>query len=181
VKRLAIETFVVADLSKPAEPEPAAITLQRIEENKRAVREWTNDKLLQAVHDEPRRRRYVAAHWHRRQAQLTELAVWPRMGSLPAQATTGSPIEVAEYLRQREAPPGTARIAALLAAAQLDPKGTLAICRALPILVMPYALVHGAEHPSLFLGIDDGSHRCVLMALLAPHDPVEILVGTVHG
>ncbi len=181
MKRLAIETFVVADLSKPAGPEPAAVTLQRIDENKRAVREWTDDKLLQAVHDEPRRRRYAAAHWHRRLAQLTELAVWPRMGGLPAQATTGSPIEVADYLTQRQAPTGEERISALLGAAQLDPQGTLAICRALPILVMPYALVHGAEHPSLSLGIDDGSHRCVLLALLAPHDPVEILVGVVNG
>jgi hypothetical protein len=181
VKRLAIETFVVADLSKPAEPEPAAITLRRIGENKRTVREWTNDKLLQAVHDEARRRRYAAAHWHRRLAQLTELAVWPRMGGLPAEATTGSPLQVADYLRQHEVKTGAWRIAALHKAAQLDPQGTLAICRALPILVMPYALVHGAEHPSLSLGIDDGSHRCVLLALLAPHDPVDIIVGAVNG
>jgi hypothetical protein len=144
------------------------------------VASWTIDKLLDAVHDEARRRRYLIAKWQRRLVQLVGLAVWPRMGGLPASATAGSPVEVAEYVGQHGVPAEARRLAALLAAARVDPEGILAVCRALPILVMPYNVVHGMEHPDLLLGIDDGSHRCVALALLAPDDPVEVLVGTFH-
>jgi hypothetical protein len=176
-QRCAYETYVVSEQLKRATKSIAEV-LDAITRLRHEVQLWTDEELRARVVDPDRRRRYDAVTWQRTVMPLAELAVWPRVGGLPAAATGGSVLEAAAYVRAHGEGPCAPRLSALRRAAGREPTAVLAVCVAIPMVVLPYPVIHGWTHPSLQWGLDSGSHRSLMAALLAPEDQVPVLQGT---
>ena len=177
-RRCACETFLIANAAKPHQSEAAPVTLHRIEQIRQDIAIWPDERLLLAVTDEARRRRFSAANWNCQLISLDDLAVWPRMGGLPDAATRGSAVDAARYVKDKGIPPGATRLGALVKAARGDPVGIEQVCRALPLITIERALFSDPSFHRTSWILDDGSHRAVTLALISSNPEVKVLAGT---
>ena len=176
--RQACETFVIANMAKPSQPEVASITLGRIEQLLVNVASWSNDRVFLTVTDDARRRRFIESVWVRATVGLNDLAVWPDMGGLPSAATQGSAAETARHILENGIPKGASRLRALVEAARRDPPGIERVCRALPLIAFEYGMLFGTKHRPTPWALDDGSHRAVVLALMSGRSDVDVLIGS---
>jgi hypothetical protein len=175
--RQACEIFAVANMAKPKRPEAASVTLERIEQLMQDVASWPDERIRLAVTDEARRCRFAESSWEIGTVKLENLAVWPRMGGLPSAATRGSPVETARYIRDNGLPEGASRLRIFVDAARSDASGCEKICRALPLIVMEHSRLFKTHSQRLPWGLDDGSHRAVVLALISRRPDVDVLIG----
>jgi len=139
---------------------------------------------------------YNSVDWTLERRSHTDLQVWPGMNDLPIDATMNSPADVVACLRGRGIPAGS-KLEGFLDRWKERPEETVAFARAMPLLAitgqdwhkeailhsMPKDFVETVEaHRRLIqnsdrLQLDDGNNRAVFLALVAPHDPVDVLVG----
>jgi len=176
--RQVCDTFVVANMAKPKRPEAASITLARIRQLMEDVAAWPDERVHLAVTDRARRSRFAASNWEIAALNLEDLAVWPRMGGLPLAATDGSPVETARYIRDNGVPNSASRMRMFADAARTDASGVEGICRALPLIVMEYSRLFKSHSQRPLWGLDDGSHRAVILALISQRTDVDVLIGT---
>ncbi len=139
---------------------------------------WSDECVHLAVTDGARLCRFAASNWEIATLNLEDLAVWPRMGGLPLAATDGSPVETARYIRDNGIPSGASRMRAFADAARSDTSGVEGICRALPLIAMEYSRLFKSHSQRLLWGLDDGSHRAVILALISQRADVDVLIGT---
>jgi hypothetical protein len=179
-QRCAYETYVVSAQAKRSTGSTVEI-LEYINRLRHEVQLWSDEELRVQVTDPDRRRRYDAVSWQRTVMPLDELAAWPRIGGLPASATNGSVLETAAFIRNHGEGLCAPRLSSLRLAAEREPAAVLAVCLAIPMVVLPYPVIHGRPHPSLHWGLDSGSQRGILAALLAPDDQVPVLQGSTRA
>jgi hypothetical protein len=176
--RQACDTFVVANMAKPERPEAASVTLERIRQLMKDVASWSDERVRLAVTDRARRCRFADSNWEIATLKLENLAVWPGMGGLPLAATHGSPVETARYIRDNGVPDSASRMRMFVDAARSDASGVEGICRALPLIAMEHSRLFKSHSHRLPWGLDDGSHRAVILALISRCTDVDVLIGT---
>ena len=177
-RETAATTFLVAEALKPREGEKIADLRLRVDDAAASVRRGAGALALLSDRDPVRSRRYGLLTWRRRRLPLDEMRVWPGMGGLPDSWCEGSVAEVAGRLRREEAPESATRLRSMLALiGQLDREDLTTWLAYLPLLVVPDAVLHGrSPHPTAPWGIEDGSHRAVMLSLLDV-ESVPVLVG----
>jgi hypothetical protein len=164
-------------MAKPSQREVASVTLGRIARLMQDVTSWSNERVCLAVADEARRHRYMESTWNTGLVRLDELSAWPQMGGLPSDATRGSVVETAQYIRENGLPKGADRLRRLIDAAKRDASGVEQICRALPLIALDHGRLFTARSQRTRWALDDGSHRAVLLALISKRTYVNALIG----
>lgn len=134
----------------------------------------------------PRYDNYLNSSWELKEIDLQDCGVWPEMGELPEEATTGCLMDTVEYIKPylKDKNKLTLKTSRILYIEEMM-KYAEEISKDIPIIVLEdnvirYNKLRKASKRKLYkkckYDIDDGNHRAIALALLGKNK-IKALVG----
>ncbi len=157
-----IKSFLAANSAKAIESRKQKGDLAKYFEDQYAsLRGISEKELLRRIKDKNRRKRIQRHRWFKRVVPLKYIGGWPRVGDLPRDWCWGSPIDIAERLKDN--PGGSFRSAERVF--DMVPNIKIILEYFPPILVQGGEVRKNKDLLFLPFDLDDGCHRSIAAAL----------------